>query len=497
MTSETTHTAPAQSGADIDAASAKRNRIVIAVLLVSAFVVMLNETVMGVALPRLMEALDVTATAAQWLTTAFLLTMAIVIPITGFLIQRFNARPLFISAISLFSVGTLICAVAPGIEVLIFGRVVQAAGTAIMMPLLMTTVMTLVPPATRGRTMGNISIVMSVAPAIGPTISGVILNYLDWRWLFWLILPISLGALVLGWRLMQNVTTPRYAPLDIVSVVLSALGFGGLVYGLSTIGESSHGASTMAIWLPIIVGVVGLVIFVWRQLILQRRDGALLDFRTFTFPAYTIALAMMVINMMALFGMIILLPIFTQSVLGLDTLQTGLLLFPGGLLMGLLAPFIGRWYDRVGPTPLVVPGAALVSLVMWAMTQLNQDTPIAFVLAGHLTLSLGLALLFTPLFTASLGALPRRLYSHGSAMLSTLQQVAGAAGIALFISLMTLRSEALIAQGATQIDALTGGLQLAFLTGAVLSLVSLGAAFFVRRSDGPSDAVAGETAPAH
>lgn len=494
MTSDISH--PAPSGAEADAALERRNFIVIAVLLVSAFVVMLNETVMGVALPPLMEALDVSANAVQWLTTAFLLTMAIVIPITGFLIQRVNSRPLYIMAISLFSLGTLICGLAPGLEVLIVGRVVQASGTAIMMPLLMTTVMTLVPPARRGRTMGNISIVMSVAPAVGPTVSGIILNYLDWRWLFWLILPISLGALVLGWRLMRNVTTPRYAPLDIFSVVLSALGFGGLVYGLSTIGESSHGEPLLPIWLPIAVGGVGLAIFVWRQIFLQRRDGALLDFRTFTFPAYSIALAMMVINMMALFGMIILLPIFTQSVMGLDTLQTGLLLLPGGLLMGLLAPFVGRWYDRSGPTRLVVPGAVLVSAVLWSMTVIDRTTPVAYVLAGHLTLSLGLALLFTPLFTASLGALPQRLYSHGSAMLGTLQQVAGAAGIALFVSLMTLRSEALMAEGANPVDALTGGLHLAFITGATLSLVSLAASFFIRRSDGP-DEVAGQPAPAH
>ena len=246
----------------------------------------------------------------------------------------------------------------------------------------------------------------------------------------------------------------------------------------------------------IAVGGVGLAIFVWRQIFLQRRDGALLDFRTFTFPAYSIALGMMVINMMALFGMIILLPIFTQNVMGLDVLQTGLMLLPGGLLMGLLAPFVGRWYDRYGPTRLVVPGAVLVSAVLWSMTVIDRTTPVAYVLAGHLTLSLGLALVFTPLFTASLGALPQRLYSHGSAMLGTLQQVAGAAGIALFVSLMTLRSEALMAEGANPVDALTGGLHLAFITGAPLSLVSLAASFFIRRSDGP-DEVAGQPAPAH
>ena len=175
-----------------------RNKLVIVLLLVSAFVVILNETIMGVALPHLMADLDISASAAQWLTTAFMLTMAVVIPVTGYLLQRLNTRPVFILAMSLFSAGTLISALAPGFAMLVIGRIVQASGTAIMMPLLMTTVMTLVPPESRGRTMGNISIVISVAPAIGPTISGLILSVLEWRWLFLLVLPIALCALALG-----------------------------------------------------------------------------------------------------------------------------------------------------------------------------------------------------------------------------------------------------------------------------------------------------------
>ena len=197
---------------------AARNRLVINLLLVSAFVVILNETIMGVAIPRLMASLGVTASAAQWVTTAFLLTMAVVIPMTGFLLQRLHTRVIFILAMSLFSLGTLAAALAPGLELLVVARVIQASGTAIMMPLLMTTVMTLVPPETRGKTMGNIMLVISVAPAIGPVLSGLILNYLHWRWLFVLVLPIALASLWLGWRRIENVTTPRDAPLDIASV---------------------------------------------------------------------------------------------------------------------------------------------------------------------------------------------------------------------------------------------------------------------------------------
>src|SRR5690349_10772949 len=227
----------------VSQSDAARNKLVIALLLVSTFVVFLNETIMSVAIQPLMTDLGVTASAAQWLTTAFLLTMAVVIPITGFLLQRINTRPIYMLAMAIFSAGTLICALSPGLELLVFGRVIQAVGTAIMMPLLMTTVMTLVPPESRGKTMGNISIVMSVAPAIGPTIGGFILTHFDWRFMFYFTLPIAILALVIGASRIRNVSTPRFAPLDILSVILSAFAFGGIVYGLSSLGEGAeHGS---------------------------------------------------------------------------------------------------------------------------------------------------------------------------------------------------------------------------------------------------------------
>ena len=457
----------------------KRNNLVIRLLLVSAFVVILNETIMGVAIPHLVIDLGITEVAAQWLSTAFMLTMAVVIPITGFLLQRFNTRPIFIAAMSLFSIGTLIAAVAPGFEVLLAGRVVQASGTAIMMPLLMTTVMTLVPPATRGRTMGNISIVIAVAPAIGPTISGIILSTLSWRWMFLLVLPIAIGSLVLGFLRVQNVTEPRKVPIDVLSVIISAIGFGGFVFGLSNIGGA--GATFVSSWLPMIVGIVALAVFVLRQISLQRKDRALLDLRTFRSRTFTVGVLLLAVSMMALFGTIIVLPFFLQNVLQLDALATGLLLLPGGIVMGVLAPFVGRAYDKVGPRPLVIPGAIIVSGVLWGLTMLGPDTSVWWVLGAHVVLSVGLALMFTPLFTSALGSLRPRLYSHGSATIGTLQQLAGAAGTALFVSVMAGVGASTAAAGGTPLAASAAGIQAAFLCGAVISLFGVLAAFFVRR----------------
>lgn len=456
-----------------------RDKLVIGVLMVSAFVVILNETIMGVAIPSLVRDLGITVGAGQWLTTAFLLTMAVVIPVTGFLLQRFDTRPVFLTAMSLFSLGTLIAALAPGFGVLVVGRVVQAGGTAIMMPLLMTTVLNLVPRTSRGRIMGNISIVISVAPALGPTISGAILSVLDWRWMFWLVLPIGLVMLVIGAVKMQNVTTPRASAIDVVSVVLSALAFGGIVYGLSQLGAASAGSS-LPPWLPLALGVLFLGLFVLRQLRLQKRDAALLDLRVFSSANFTISIVTIAIAMMALFGTIILLPIYVQNVLGMSPFVSGLILLPGGLTMGLLGPVVGRIYDRRGPRVLLVPGTLLVSAVFWSLTQVTETTPILLVLVAHVFLSIGLALIFTPLLTSALGSVKPALYSHGSAVFGTVQQLAGAAGTALFISVLTIQSTVLADEGTGTAAAMAGGVRAAFLYGAFIFLLAVVASFFIR-----------------
>ena len=457
-----------------------REQLAIWLLLGSAFTVMLNETIMSVALPRLMEDLGITAAAGQWLTTAFLLTMSVVIPVTGMLIQRFTTRALFIAAMSLFAAGTLISIVAPGFPVLLLGRVVQASGTAIMMPLLMTTVTTLVPPRHRGRLMGRIAIVMSVAPALGPTVSGLILQWLSWRWLFIVVLPIAVTALVLGALRMPNVGEQRIVKVDLPSVLLSIVGFGGMVYGLSAVGERASGGETVEPLVPVLIGAVALAFFVWRQLRLQREDRALLDLRTFVVRPYTFSVILFAFASLALFGALILLPIYVQNVLGYDTLESGLVLLPGGLLMGLLGPTVGRLVDRRGARFVLLPGMFVTALALWSMTLFTDTSTIWQVLATHLALSLGLAGVFTPLFAVSLGSLPGRLASHGSALISTVQQVAGAAGTALFVTVMTLVSTHLAGSPeAVDAHALAAGTRVAFMIGGIASTIGAVLAFFI------------------
>ncbi|ADD45151.1 MDR family MFS transporter [Stackebrandtia nassauensis] len=468
----------------------KRARRVIWLLLSAAFVMILNETIMAVALSELMDDLNVVARTAQWLTTAFMLTMAVVIPITGFLLQRFNTRPIFMGAMGFFSLGTLTAASAPGFEVLLAGRILQACGTAVIIPLLMNTIMTLVPAAERGKMMGNISIVISVAPAIGPTISGVILSVLDWRWMFLLILPIALVATYIGYLRIENVGEPKRVPIDVFSVVLSALGFGGLLYGLSQIGGGAEGGtdggaqpSPMPMWIALGVGLVSLVVFVLRQIRLQREDRALLDLRTFKSMNFSVSIGMIMISMGTLFGTVILLPIYTQKVLELSPLFTGLLLLPGGLVMGLMGPIVGRIFDRFGPRVLLVPGALIMTVIMVLLTFVGEDTSPYSLLAGHMLLSAGLAALMTPLFTAGLGSVRPDLVPHGSAILATSQQVAGAAGTALFVTVMAIQVAASTAGGASEATALTEGVRAAFFVGIITSVLAVIAAFFVRKPE--------------
>ncbi|MGO4121218.1 MDR family MFS transporter [Arthrobacter sp. YAF16] len=447
---------------------------IIATLLVATFVVILNETIMNVALQRLMVDLRVDAPTVQWLSTGFMLTMAVVIPTTGFILQRLSTRAVFMLAMGLFSAGTLLAALAPGFEILLLARIIQAGGTAIMLPLLMTTILTLVPVARRGAVMGNVSIAISVAPAMGPTVSGLILQNFSWRFMFVFVLPIALLAFAIGARFLRNIGDNEKTRLDALSVVLTVPAFGGVVYGLSQIGGGQGGPATPAV-AALAVGVVALFAFVLRQLRLQKSDAPLLDLRAFNFRMFTVSVLLLVVAMIALFGAVILLPLYLQEVRGLKSLETGLALLPGGLAMGLLGPVIGRLFDKFGPLPLTVTGSVLMVLSLWQFSRLDAQTPVGWIIALHVTLSLGLALLFTPAFTTGLNPLPPHLYSHGSAIMSTLQQVAGAAGTALLVSIY-----AVVSAG----SGIVAGMHAAFLTAAAIALAAVVLSVLMRKTEG-------------
>ncbi|WP_210258724.1 MFS transporter [Devosia sp. 919] len=398
--------------------------IAIAVLIASTFTVILNEMMMAVALPQVMVDLGITASTGQWLTTGYMLTMAVVIPATGFLTERFRMRTVYTIALSLFTVGTLIAIVAPGFSVLLIGRIVQAVGTAIATPLAFTAVTALVPQSRRGQMMALLTVATSTAPAFGPAIAGSILSGAGWRMLFITILPVAVICLIVGNRMIKVPSTPRHSKIDGLSVLLSAVGFSGLVYGLASLGEGSAEHVIVSPWLAMGVGLVFVPLFAGRQLQLQKSDRALLDMRPFANRTFATTAIIAMGFMTAAGGMMTLMPVMLQTSYGLTPLQTGLFMLPGGLT-------IDRLY-RCGR-------------VVFSVHPCSRHTHPA---AAR---------------NASLGALNKHLLPHGSAIMNTIQQLTGAARIAIAFSIMTSASAAYVAGGEALAPSMAHGAQQYYL----------------------------------
>jgi DHA2 family lincomycin resistance protein-like MFS transporter len=459
--------------------------LVIGILIVSTFIVFLNELLLGVALPTLIEDFGVTPSTGQWVTTGFLLTMAVLIPASSFVMRRFHMRTVFLVALSLFIVGTTLAAIAPAFGVLVAGRVVQAFGTAVFLPLLMTTTMRLVPAGRRGRMMAITTAVPAVAPAVGPALSGLVLSTLNWRWLFILMLPFAVAALALGAWKLRNTTTPEPVALDVPSLLLSALGFGGLVYGLSLIGEASSGHTPISPYLPITVGLAGLVAFVLRQIPLQRRDSAFLDMRIFLRRSFTVPLVVMLLVAGNAIGLLVVLPLVLTHVTGLSILQLGLFLVPGGAAIPICAAASGRVYDRFGPRPLMIPAAIVWLAVLWFFSRVDESTSVVTLIVAWLVFTSAQAAMWATLTTSAMGGLRPELYPHGASAFATAQQLAGAAFGAVFISAYTIGSGARDA-GVLSTDQATSAGHAAFLTAGAIGLVVLVGAFFVSRAPSPA-----------
>lgn len=440
-------------------------RAAIWVLLGATFIAILNETVMSVAVPVFAADLGLTAPVAQWVTTAFLLTMAVVVPATGYLIDRFPLRGLFAASQGLFVAGTALGAIAPGFALVLAGRVTQAAGTAVLLPLLMTTVLRLVPEHRRGAMMGTMSVVIAVAPAIGPTVSGALLRASggQWRMLFAAMAPVAVAALAIGLPLLPRHGGGGARRLDPASLALAAAGFGGSVHALAGAGPGAG----PGIWASAAVGAAALALFARRQLRLAREGAALLDPAVFRTRAFGLTAALLAAGFAAMFGVIIILPLHLAA-RGVDVLVIGLMLMPGPLAMGLLGPLIGRWYDAAGPRPLVLPGTVALTASLTGLSFLGEAGPLWWIVVCHVVLELGLGLVFTPLFAWGLGELPEALQADGSAVLNTLQQVAGAAGTACFVAIAAAVAGLAAGGGPADLGALVAGHRAAMATGAAL-----------------------------
>ncbi|MFC4223269.1 MDR family MFS transporter [Lysinibacter cavernae] len=456
---------------------------IIGALALAAFVMILNETVLTVALPAIMENFLISADAGQWLTTGFLLTMSIVIPMTGYLLQRFTQRSLFVVALCSFIVGLVLAAVAPNFAILLIARVIQAIGTAIVLPLLMTSTLSLVPVKNRGMVMGLNSIVISVGPAIGPTVSGIIVSSLSWRWIFGIMTPLALLILVAGIIFIRVPSSARKLPVDIFSVVLSAFAFGGLVYAISTFGAAAEQPTAPAVSGGI--GLVALALFIVRQLRLAPTGRELLNLKPFQNRTFTLSVVLIMIAMGTLLGTVVIIPIVLHNGAGLSTMTIGFMLLPGGLAQVIAAPIFGRVFDRFGPRPVLIPGAILLASGQWLFSTITLGTPLWLVVAFHVVFSVGLALLMTGLLSSALSTVPLKLYGHGSAIFNTGQQLGGAIGTTIFVTVLS-GIAATEAQGGAPVDAgLFAGAHAAFLIGAIAATIGIVCAPFITGAKRP------------
>ncbi|WBO88995.1 DHA2 family efflux MFS transporter permease subunit [Bacillus tropicus] len=415
-------------------------KAVVAVLILGMFVSILNQTIINVALPPLMNEFNVSTSTAQWLITGFMLVNGILVPISAFLVSRFTYRKLFVAAMLFFTVGSIICAISGNFTMMMTGRVIQAVGAGILMPVGMNIFMTLFPPHKRGAAMGLLGVAMILAPAIGPTVTGWVIENYSWNLMFYAMFIIGLIITFLSLKFFTLAQPVSKTKLDVFGVVSSSIGLGSLLYGFSEAGNNSWTSAEVVI--SLIIGVIGLALFIWREL---TTDNKMLDLQVFKYPVFTFTLVINAIVTMALFGGMLLLPVYLQNIRGFTPIESGLLLLPGSLIMGIMGPVAGKLFDKYGIRPLAIIGLAITTYATYEFTKLSMDTPYSVIMTDYIIRSIGMSFIMMPIMTAGMNALPMKLISHGTATQNTSRQVAGSIGTAILITLMTQQTTAHVA----------------------------------------------------
>ncbi|CAC7979933.1 DHA2 family efflux MFS transporter permease subunit [Staphylococcus aureus] len=408
---------------------------ILAALLFGMFIAILNQTLLNVALPKINTEFNISASTGQWLMTGFMLVNGILIPITAYLFNKYSYRKLFLVALVLFTIGSLICAISMNFPIMMVGRVLQAIGAGVLMPLGSIVIITIYPPEKRGAAMGTMGIAMILAPAIGPTLSGYIVQNYHWNVMFYGMFIIGIIAILIGFvwfKLYQYTTNPK---ADIPGIIFSTIGFGALLYGFSEAGNKGWGS--VEIETMFAIGIIFIILFVIREL---RMKSPMLNLEVLKFPTFTLTTIINMVVMLSLYGGMILLPIYLQNLRGFSALDSGLLLLPGSLIMGLLGPFAGKLLDTIGLKPLAIFGIAVMTYATWELTKLNMDTPYMTIMGIYVLRSFGMAFIMMPMVTAAINALPGRLASHGNAFLNTMRQLAGSIGTAILVTVMTTQT---------------------------------------------------------
>lgn len=449
----------------------QRNKIIVA-FLVSAFIGIFNETALNMAFVELGKDFEKGTSTIQWLTTGYLLTAGILVPVSAYLMQRFTTRRLFTVSLVFSILGTIVSAVSPTFSVLLAGRIIQAIGTAIILPVMMTVILLVYPIHKRGAAMGKIGLVIIFAPAIGPTVAGIVMDRLTWHWIFWFSLPFLVIALFIGLKFIQNVSEIKPIKFDIISFVLSTIGFGGIVYGFSISGELGS-FFTKEVMLSIGIGAAGLIIFSIRQINLTQ---PMLNLRVFQYPMYVVGLLILLVGMMTILSTMVLLPIYLQNVLLLAPVFAGLVLLPGGIVNAFMSVVAGNLFDKFGPKKMV-PGGLVVVIVSLAMLRtIDAGTSPYLIVALHIAMFVGISLVMMPAQTNGLNELPKELYQDGTAVMNTLQQVSGAIGTAIAVTIMSITASSSV----DPTEGMISGVQNSITFGLIIAIIALVIALFIK-----------------
>lgn len=417
----------------VDIYGKKYNRsLLVAVLLIGTFCTVLNQTLLATAFPTLMKEFDISASTVQWLTTGFLLVNGIMIPISAWLINSFSSKKLYISAMTTFLIGTIICFIAQNFPVLLAGRSIQAVGVGLSMPLLQNIMLTIFPPEKRGSAMGMAGIVIGLAPALGPTLSGWIIDHYSWRDLFGMVIPIVILVLVLALFFMKNVIELTHPKIDSISAILSTIGFGSLLYGFSSVGDKGWLSKEVLGFL--IIGIIFIFLFSKRQL---KIEHPFLELRVFKSKIFTIAAVLAGVTNMAMIGAEMVLPLYIQNIRGESAFHSGLMLLPGALVMGLMMPITGAIFDKRGARKLAITGMFILTSATLPFAFLTSKTSVIVIVVLYAIRMFGISMVMMPVTTSGMNALPAHLISHGTAVNNTFRQVASSIGTAILISVLT------------------------------------------------------------
>ena len=401
-------------------------------LLLGGFIAMFSETALNIALSSLAKQMNVQMGTIQWLVIGYLLVVGILLPLSGLLTRWFTTRQLMIFALSDFIVGAVIAGLAPSFALLLVGRMIQGIATGIILPLMYLVALSIYPMDKRGAAMGIISLVIMFAPAIGPTLSGLILGALSWHYIFWVMIPILAIALLLTIMYTRNVSEITRPHVDTLSILTSTLGFGGVVIGVSLASET--GWESWQVLLSLLIGIVSLALFCRRQLTIPE---PILNVRAFGVRSFSVGTGLVMIDFMVIMSSMFLLPTYWQDGLLVPVALTGILMLPGGIINALVSTLAGRLFDRFGGRRPVIGGFCLATVGALLLVFTNAHSAYWYVVVAHIILMIGAPLAMSPSQAFGLGALPPKMAADGSSIMNTLQQVCGAIATALSTSLLS------------------------------------------------------------